>query len=450
MGWRFSQSIESDMTLWREEIEVSIAHAKMLGETQIIPKKDSEKIVKGLKMIFEKLEKSQIEIPRDFEDIHAFIEITLFDLIGESAWRLHTARSRNDQIVAVTRLWLLRRIEEILIEIKEFQKVLLQLSEKHAQDPMPGYTHQQRAQPITLGYYFIALFFMMQRAGFRFEQLKKVTSVNPLGSAAMSGTPFQVDRKKTSDALGFEKPSANALDAVSNRDFIGDALHAITSLMQDLSRISQDIILFCSQEYGFMKLREAFSTGSSIMPQKRNPDFAELIRGRSARVLGHYTGFMAMMKALPLGYNRDQQDDKPPLFDSVRIAYDSLVLCREMIRTGEYQVERMHQTAGGGFSTATTLADLLTKHGMSFRKAHELTGRLVKECIKNDWDIASLTESQLKEKGIDIPFSVMQNVSVEASIASRSSQGGVSKSAMNEQVNLAKKLLRKKTFDEIA
>ncbi len=438
------------MTLWREEIEVSIAHAKMLGETQIIPKKDSEKIVKGLKAIFGKLEKSQIEIPRDSEDIHAFIESALFDLIGESAGRLHTARSRNDQIVAVTRLWLLRRINEIISELKGFQKVLLQLGEKHAQDPMPGYTHQQRAQPITLGYYFLALFFMMQRAGFRFEQLKRITSVNPLGSAAMSGTPFQVDRKKTSNELGFEKPSANALDSVSDRDFIGDALHAMSSLMQNLSRISQDIILFCSQEFGFMKLNDAFSTGSSIMPQKRNPDFAELIRGRSARVLGHYTGFMAMMKALPLGYNRDQQEDKPPLFDSVRIVQDSLVLCREMIRTGEYRVERMKRSAGEGFSTATTLADLLTKRGLPFRKAHELTGQLVKECIKNGWEIAHLSASQLKKTGVDIPFSLIQNVSVEKSIESRSSQGGVSKSAMHDQIKLAKKLLQKQTFDEIA
>lgn len=439
LAWKFGQSIESDSVLWREELDVSIAHARMLGATGIVPEADV--IISELDKIRAEIELGSLELPRDAEDIHGAIEAILFERIGEIAGKLHTGRSRNDQIATVTRLWLRRRCTDLRRGIKQLQSVLLELAEKHQHDPMPGYTHMQRAQPITLGFHLLAHFWMLQRDVARLEFVEKACGECPLGSAALAGTPFPIDRELTASELGFARPSRNALDATSDRDFIGDALHACAMLMQHLSRLCQEITMWTSAEYGFMRLDDSFSTGSSIMPQKRNPDFAELIRGRTGRVFGHWIAFQTMMKALPLGYNRDQQEDKPPLFDSVRLCLDSVALCAGMIETATFDIERMKQTAGEGFSTATAVADALAASGMPFRAAHELTGKLVRECEKRGWTLMDLDEARLSETGLKVPASILEVVDVEGSIQSRDVGGGPGPGAMRRQLDEAKRTL---------
>ncbi len=439
LAWRFGQSIETDAVLWREELDVSIAHARMLGATGIVPEADA--LVSELEKIRAEMEIGSLELPPDAEDIHGAIESILFERIGDVAGKLHTGRSRNDQIATVSRLWLRRKCEELRSDIKRLQTVVLHLAEKHQHDPMPGYTHMQRAQPITFGFHLLAHFWMLQRDVLRLDFVEKGCEECPLGSAALAGTPFPVDREMTANDLGFARPSQNALDATSDRDFIGDALHACAMIMQHLSRLSQEITMWSSAEYGFMRLDDAFSTGSSIMPQKRNPDFAELIRGRTGRVYGHWIAFQTMMKALPLGYNRDQQEDKPPLFDAVSLCLDSLALCAGMIETATFDTDRMKATAGQSFSTATAVADALAASGMPFRTAHELAGKLVRECEKRGWSLMDLNEARFSEIGLGIPDSVLQVVDAAGSIRSRDVVGGPGTEAMKRQLEEARGLL---------
>lgn len=431
VAWKFGQSIESDLNLWVEEIDVSIAHAKMLAATGIIDRGDGKKLVKALEELrrndpAHSTHMSHSPHIEDAEDLHGAIEALLEESIGDAAKRIHAGRSRNDQIVTVTRLWLKRKGSAMLEAIRSTQQVILELAETHAADPMPGYTHMQPAQPITLGFHLLAHFWMLERDKTRFEQVIRMADESPLGAAALAGTSLPIDRQMTSDELGFAAPMANALDAVSDRDFVGDALHACATLMQHLSRISQEIVLFSTAEYGYMKLDEAYSTGSSIMPQKRNPDMAELIRGRSGRAIGHWTAFMSMMKGQPLGYNRDLQEDKPPLFDSVALCLDSLVLVAEMLATANIDMKRMADRAGEGFSTATGLAEALVKSGVPFRTAHELVGEWVKS-----------GGSGKPPKPGDADF----DPSVGASLASRESEGAPGPKAMAIQLALAKEAL---------
>lgn len=424
-AWKFGQSIESDMTLWCEEIDVSIAHANMLVAAGIIAEPDGKALVTALNHLRENcayMRKScQVE---SAEDLHGAIEALLVEMVGDVAKRLHAGRSRNDQIVTVTRLWLKRQCASVDASIAELQGVLLELAEKHANDPMPGYTHQQPAQPVTLGFHLLAYFWMLERDRQRFAQTAAIADASPLGAAALAGTSLPIDRQGTASELGFAGVIPNALDAVSDRDFVGDALHACATLMQHLSRVAQEIVLFSTAEFGYLKLDEAYSTGSSIMPQKRNPDMAELIRGRSARAIGNWTAFMSMMKGLPLGYNRDQQEDKPPLFDSIALCLDSLVIAREMLATASFNVEAMEANAGKGFSTATGLAEALVKSGVPFRTAHEVVGAWV------------------KSGGGEPPIEF--DASVGASLASRESEGAPGPKAMQSQLDLAKAHLQLK------
>lgn len=433
VAWKFGQSIESDLNLWVEEIDVSIAHAKMLAETGIISKGDAKTLVNALQHLRGNcayMKKSaQVE---GAEDLHGALEALLLEAVGDVAKRLHAGRSRNDQIVTVTRLWLKRKATEMLHAIACTQETLLQLAEKHVNDPMPGYTHMQPAQPITVGFQLLAHFWMLERDKQRFSSVLKMADESPLGAAALAGTSLPIDREMTAKVLGFAKPMPNALDAVSDRDFVGDALHACATLMQHLSRAAQEIVLFSTAEFGYLKLDEAYSTGSSIMPQKRNPDMAELIRGRSGRVIGHWTGFMSMMKGLPLGYNRDQQEDKPPLFDSISLCLDSLVLVREMLATASLNLETMSSNAGESFSTATGLAEALVKQGVPFRTAHELVG----EWVKQKESVGGGSEATFH-----IPQAVVLDTSVDASLGSRESQGAPGPNAMAVQLKLAKEAL---------
>ncbi|MEQ1821225.1 MAG: argininosuccinate lyase [Fimbriimonadaceae bacterium] len=418
-AWKFGQSTVSDLNMLDEEIDVSVAHAKMLGTVGVVSPEEADQLVSAL-LTAKSAVLEQPLLVDQAEDLPGAIEWLLHQALGDTAHKLHAGRSRNDQVVTVTKLWMKRRCNHIQSELSNLLGTLLELAEKHLSDPMPGYTHQQPAQPVTLGFQFLAYFWMLKRDFDRFSQVISNADSCPLGAAALAGTSLPIDRELTASLLGFSNLVPNACDAVSDRDFIGDALHALSTLMQHLSRISQEIVLFSTFEFGYLRLDDAYSTGSSIMPQKRNPDFAELIRGRSARVIGHWTAFMCMMKALPLGYNRDQQEDKPPLFDSVALALDSLVLTREMLATATYQLENMADCAGKGQSTVTSVAEALVKTGVPFRTAHERVGKWAKSGLHGDPELDSIP------------------MTVKDSIDGRESIGGTGKVALQNQLNLAK------------
>jgi argininosuccinate lyase len=444
LAWTFGQSIGSDVVMWEEEIQVSIAHARMLGATGIITTQDSSKLIGGLEMIANEVTgtagvppaQALQRLSPDAEDLHGAIESLLKGRLGEVADKLHAGRSRNDQVATVAQLWLRNASNSTLTGIRALQGVLIELGDKHKADPMPGFTHMQSAQPVTLGFHLMAYFWMLHRDIGRFEQMMGNLNMCPLGAAALAGTSLPIDRYQTAKELGFDGPMPNALDATSDRDFIGDALHCCATLMQHLSRLSQELALWSTPMYSFVKLDEAFTTGSSIMPQKRNPDMAELIRGRSARVIGHWTAFMSMMKALPVGYNRDQQEDKPALFDSFSLASDSLLLSAGMLRTATFNTERMAAVAGEGFATATGVAEALVKEGVAFRSAHEQTGELVRKCEAKGITLADLTPEDLD----GLPPSILSITSLDDSIASRNSYGGPALSSMEVQLREARDL----------
>ena len=342
----FGQSIESDLRFWQEDVEGSIAHAKMLGETGILKKKDSNLLVKGLRQI---LKEGPDKLPSDVEDIHTAVEVRLGELVGDVAGKLHTARSRNDQVATDTRLFLRRRLDSLADQIKALQAVLVESASDQTQSLMPGFTHQQHAQPISLAFHQLAHFWSLQRHGWRLEMVAAITNYSPLGAAALAGTPFPIDRRSTSEALGFTAPIPNALDATSDRSYVMDTLHLCALIMTDLSRISQELVLWSAPEFGWVNLSDSMTTGSSIMPQKRNPDMAELIRGRAAKATANYVAVAGMMKGLVLGYNRDTQDDKPPLFESLDLVESSLKLTQQMVQSADWNTAAMKESVIGDF-----------------------------------------------------------------------------------------------------
>lgn len=432
---RFGQSIDTDLTFWQEDLIGSVAHARMLGATGIISQEEAQQIMDGLEKIHEE---GPEKLPKDVEDIHTAVEFRLQELIGEVAGKLHTARSRNDQVATDARLWLHNQLLVVFDLIKELQRTVLDLSEKHKSDLLPGYTHQQHAQPITLGFHLMAYFWMLQRHGWRAEKLFELANRCPLGSAALAGTSFPIDRNMTANELGFAASIPNALDAVSDRSFVLDALHLCSGIMIDLSRLSQELILWSTREFGFVRLADRATTGSSIMPQKRNPDMAELIRGRAGSAIGNYIALAATMKALPLGYNRDMQDDKPPLFESMALIEDSLRLSNLMLESATWNTDRMRDALRGDFSTATDLADRLATSGMPFRQAHEAVGKVVRYCEENGLAPEDLDRKQLGEAtGADLGGAVTP----EESVAARSCFGGPGPAAMQEQLTRATQLL---------
>lgn len=440
---RFGQTIDSDLNFWQEDIIGSVAHARMLGETGIISKEEAQTLITGLEKIHEQ---GPDALRMNVEDIHTAIEVRLHELVGDMAGKLHTARSRNDQVATDTRLYLHNRLIEILDEIKGFQRLLLDKGEAYKAAIMPGYTHQQRAQPITLGFHLMAHFWAFQRHGWRTERLLELANYSPLGSAALAGTSFPIDRDMTAAELGFYAPIPNALDATSDRSYLMDALNLCALIMIDLSRISQEFILFSTKEYGFVKLADSVTTGSSIMPQKRNPDMAELIRGRTARAIANWTTMAGVMKALPLGYNRDTQEDKPPLFDSLRKVEDSIELVRLMLESADWQFERMAESVRGDFSTATDLADYLASTGIPFRKAHELVGQVVRGCQAQNLTLEDLDEAKLKEIAPEIDAAALTCLSSEGSIERRNSFGAPGPQAMEVQIAAGEALWRETGF----
>lgn len=440
---RFGQSIESDLRFWREDVEGSIAHARMLGATGILSADDSRRLVEGLEQI---LTEGPDRLPRDVEDIHTAVEARLGEIVGEAAGRLHTARSRNDQVATDARLYLRRRIDDLLPGFKRLQGTLLEQARRHRRSVMPGYTHQQPAQPITLGFHLLAHFWAMQRHGWRLGRLREVVNFCPLGAAALAGTGFPIDREQTSRELGFAAPIPNALDATSDRSWALDGLHVCASLAIDLSRIAQELVLWSGAEFAFVRLSDRVTTGSSIMPQKRNPDMAELIRGRAGRAIGNYTAFAATMKALPLGYNRDTQDDKPLLFESFDLVEDAVELTRLMIDGAEWQTARMRQAAAAGFSTATDLADLLAASGMPFRRAHEAIGNLVRS---GKVDSAAVREHLGPHLAPSAVEEAVRRLDPAASVAARRSLGSPGAEPMGVELRHAGRLHRRTGFPRL-
>lgn len=444
---RFGQSIDTDLNFWQEDIIASVAHARMLGITGIISSEEAQLLVDGLEKLHEQGPKA---LRLDVEDIHTAIEMRLGELVGDVAKKLHTARSRNDQVATDARMFVYNELIIVMDLLKKLQGLLLEQGEQYKNSLMPGYTHQQRAQPITLGFHLMAHFWSFQRHGWRAERLLELVNYCPLGSAALAGTSFPIDRHLTAMELGFTAPIPNALDATSDRSYMMDALHLCALVMIDLSRISQELILFSGKEFGFVKLADSVTTGSSIMPQKRNPDMAELIRGRTSRAISNWTTLAVVMKGLPLGYNRDTQEDKPPLFDSLRKVRDSVYLVQLMLESATWQTERMAESMRGDFSTATDLADYLASSGMPFREAHEVVGRIVRACDERGIGLEDLTPEILKVISPNVPADAIKILSPQASVDRRESLGAPGPKAMDAQIQHATALHLLSGFPKIA
>jgi argininosuccinate lyase len=439
---RINASIGFDKRLWREDLAASKAHAAMLRDQGIIPVDDAQAILNGLDAITAEYQRDGVPERVELEDIHMTVEHRLGELIGPAAGRLHTARSRNDQVATDFRLWVRGACDETAEAIRDLQRVLVARAEEHAEAVMPGFTHLQVAQPVTLGHHLLAYFEMLKRDVSRFSDARARMNESPLGSAALAGTGFPIDREATAHALGFDRPTANSLDSVSDRDFALDYLSAAAQCSLHLSRLAEELIVWASAPFGFVKLSDEFSTGSSIMPQKRNPDAAELVRGHSGRIVGALTSLMVTMKGLPLAYSKDMQDDKEPVFEARDLLMLSLRALGGMIETVEFVPERMRAAAAQGYSTATDLADWLVREaGVPFREAHHITGRAVKAAEERGCDLAELPMDALR--GIDerIDEGVYDVLSVDASVRSRTSHGGTAPQRVREQIAEAKKEL---------
>ncbi|MBI4847865.1 MAG: argininosuccinate lyase [Nitrospirae bacterium] len=380
----FTSSLSFDVRLWKYDIAGSVAHVKMLAKQKIILRKDAELILQGLQEIKEEIQTGRFRFSDKLEDVHMNIEHALTRKIGAAGGKLHTARSRNDQVALDLRLFLRDEISGILKLIGKFQKVLVTTAEKHIDTVMPGYTHFQKAQPVLLAHHLLAYYEMLDRDMQRFEDCLKRVNVLPLGSAALAGTTFPIDRKYVARLLKFPSISENSMDAVSDRDFVIEFISASSILMAHLSRLSEEIIIWNNDQFGFIELPDAFTTGSSIMPQKKNPDVLELTRGKTGRVFGNLMSILTVMKGLPLAYNRDMQEDKEPVFDTVDTVKSCLLVLTEMFPKARFNSKAMQQSAEKGFLTATDLAEYLVKKGMPFREAHSVTGAIVKYCIDGD------------------------------------------------------------------
>lgn len=435
-------SIPFDKRLWQQDIAGSKAHLKMLVSCNIVTAEDGQKILEGLdKIAAEYAEKG---VPEDWslEDIHMVTEKRLADLIGSAAGRLHTARSRNDQVATDFKLWVRDAIDMVDKGLTALQTALVTRAEEHAATVMPGFTHLQIAQPITLGHHLMAYYEMISRDRSRFSDGRKRLNQSPLGAAALAGTGFNIDRHQTAKALGFDAPTANSLDSVSDRDFALDYLMSATQTAIHLSRLAEEIIIWASQPYGFVSLPDAYSTGSSIMPQKRNPDAAELVRGHSGRIAGCMNALVMTMKGLPLAYSKDMQDDKPPVFEAHDLLSLAIAAMTGMIETLTFIPEKMRKTAEAGFSTATDLADWLVRQaGIPFREAHHITGSAVRLAETKGIALDALSIEDLKAIDPRIDESVKAVLSVDASVASRNSYGGTAPDQVRARILDAKKTL---------
>ena len=437
----FNSSIGTDKRMYREDIEGSIAHATMLGMTGIITPEDADKIVEGLKQIFAEIENGTLEIDMTSEDIHTFTEGELTRRIGDAGKRLHTARSRNDQVAVDIRLNLIKECDAVDELLCNLISVLADMGEKYADAVMSGYTHLQRAQPVTFGHYMLAYAEMFLRDRERLADCKKRTARSPLGCCALAGTTYPTDRYKTAELLGFEDICHNSLDGVSDRDFIIELSSCLSIISVHLSRFSEEIILWCSHEFRYIELDDAFSTGSSIMPQKKNPDIAELVRGKSGRVFGDNMTILTVMKGIPLAYNKDMQEDKDCIFDAVDTVKACLTAFIPMIETMTVKKENMRKAAAGGFINATDCADYLVSKGMPFRDAYKITGGLVALCIEKNTTLEELPLNEYKNFTELFDDGVYEAVNLDRCVSFRTSEGGPAPENVRREAKRVKEIL---------
>lgn len=446
----FNASISFDSRLYREDIEGSLAHAQMLSDCGILSEEDADAIRRGLTEILSDIEAGKIEFSADNEDIHMNIEALLTSRIGDAGKRLHTARSRNDQVALDFRMYVRRQIGVVIAQLLDLQAVLCRRAKEHQETVMPGYTHLQRAQPVSFAHHLMAYAYMFSRDVTRLEDGRKRLNQCPLGSGALAGTTYPIDRWRTAAALGFDAPTGNSMDGVSDRDYALETLSDLSILMTHLSRFAEEIILWCSWEFKFIELDDAYATGSSIMPQKKNPDVAELARGKSGRVYGSLISLLTAMKGLPLAYNKDMQEDKEPVFD----AFDTVEIClpvfASMLDTMTVLPENMRRAAGRGFINATDCADYLTKKGMPFRDAYAVTGKLVAACAKSGKTLEELTLTELREASELFDADVYDALRLETCMGLRDSYGGPSVRETTRQIQEIETFIAERRKDETA
>ena len=438
----FTASVGFDQRLAQEDITGSRAHAAMLVKQGVLSEADGDAIARGLDAIADEIARGAFVWDTALEDVHMNIEKRLTDRIGDAGKRLHTGRSRNDQVATDIRLYTRAAIDRILGEIRRLQAAIVALAEREAETIMPGFTHLQVAQPVTFGHHLMAWYEMLARDAGRFRDCRARLNQSPLGAAALAGTTYPIDRHMTAAALGFAAPCANSLDAVSDRDFAIESAAAAATLMMHLSRIAEELIIWNSAAYRFIELPDRFCTGSSIMPQKKNPDVPELVRGKTGRVYGHLVALLTLMKSQPLAYNKDNQEDKEPLFDTLDTVLACLRAFADMIPTIEANHAAMYRAAGAGYSTATDLADYLVRHGVPFRDAHEIVGRAVHLAIERDCTLDALPLADLQALSPAITEDVYQSLTLEGSVNARDHFGGTAPAQVKARIKQAKETLQ--------
>ena len=440
----FNASISIDSRMYKEDILGSLAHVKMLGKQGIIPAKDSEKIVNGLNEILKRMENGVIHIDNSSEDIHSFIESTLTYYIGDEGKKLHTGRSRNDQVALDTKLYVKKYLIVVANELLNLQTVILNKAKENINTIMPGYTHMQKAQPITFAHHIMAYAEMLKRDYGRLLDCYERMNEMPLGSGALATSTYPIDRNFVSNELGFNKPTVNSIDSVSDRDYAIETLSALSLIMMHLSRFSEEIILWCTGEFNFVELDDAYSTGSSIMPQKKNPDVAELVRGKTGRVYGDLMTLLTVMKGIPLAYNKDMQEDKEALFDGLDTVLISIQTFTGMLDTMKIKKDVMKKAASGGFTNATDVADYLVKKGEAFRNAHEIVGKIVLYCIDENKAIDDLSLDEFKSFSPFFEEDVYKAIDLITCVEERSVMGGPSSSSVQSQISLLENFISEK------
>lgn len=441
LAFEFSKSIEIDARLYKEDIQGSLAHVEMLAAQGILSKREAATLTRGLRTIEKELDQGTFPLEDGQEDIHLAIEKRLYALVGSVAGKLHTARSRNDQVATDERLYLRRRIDELNEQICYLQQTLVEQADKYFNMLMPGYTHLQRAQPILLSHHLLAYCEMFERDKARLRDCKTRLNLSPLGAAALAGTPHPIDRRRTATALGFSGILRNSIDAVSDRDYIIEFIAACAIVMMHLSRLAEEVVLWSSQEFRFITLSDAFTTGSSIMPQKKNPDMAELVRGKTGRVYGDLMNILTVMKGLPLAYNRDMQEDKFPLFDAADTTEACLKIFAAMLRSATFNVEQMQQAVWHDYSTATELADYLASKGVPFREAHEITAKVVQYAAEHHLLLSDLDLKILRQFSGVFEDDVSEYLNPEKSPARKRSEGSTAPKEVKAQLEFWKKTL---------
>nr|WP_279663455.1 argininosuccinate lyase [Ectobacillus ponti] len=434
----FGASISFDQKLVLEDLQGSLAHVTMLGKSGILPAGDVAKIQEGLRSLLQQAEKEELAFSIENEDIHLNLEKMLIEQIGEVGGKLHTARSRNDQVATDMHLYLRKEVQDVIAKVKDVQQALLGQAEQHVETIMPGYTHLQRAQPVSFAHHLLAYFWMLQRDAERYQDSLKRINISPLGAGALAGTTFPIDRSYSAELLGFDGIYENSMDAVSDRDFILEFLSNSSMLMMHLSRFCEELILWSSQEFQFIEMSDKYSTGSSIMPQKKNPDMAELIRGKTGRVYGSLMGLLTVMKGLPLAYNKDLQEDKEGMFDTVKTVKTSLSVMAGMIETMKVNDGKMGQAVKQDFSNATEIADYLAAKGLPFRQAHEVVGRLVLTCIEQGIYLLDLPLGAYQEVCPLFEANLYDVLQPRAAVQRRNSEGGTGFDQVRQALEKAK------------